>query len=155
MLFDALEESLFPFVITNFSESTVSISLCWNWGIFHTVVAGIKSDHFYGWACTSQDCLKITRRGAGTVFRRGSTYCFINTNCICEKCYVYFSSFFWGTYLFQNIFKHVIEQDSTPGLQENKTKLIFTHSCVIAKINFLIQKYTNRSNGYCYRQFRK
>lgn len=35
--FDVLEESLFPFIISNVSTSTISASLCWNWGIFHTI----------------------------------------------------------------------------------------------------------------------
>lgn len=72
--FDALEESFFPFIISNFPGSIISSSICQNWGVFHTVVAGIQLLSLLWLGFPPEDWLDVTgscRREPGTVLRLG------------------------------------------------------------------------------------
>lgn len=82
--FDVLEESLFPFIISNVSKSTISASLCWNWRIFHAIVVGTESHHFHGWAFSPWTAYRSAGAESGTVLRRGHLDCSMETKCTFE-----------------------------------------------------------------------
>lgn len=141
--FGVFEGSLFPCIISNVSKSTISASLCWNWGIFDTMVAGIKSHHFHGWAFSPWTAYRTARVQSGTVLRLILPIVFLwilrATLSICETRCVYFSSFFWGTQFFQTLLKYHRKRFYLQGSKE-MTWSSFSHFLVIAKIKFFKPK---------------
>lgn len=134
------------------SLSAVSASLCGNRG--RSTLSRPASRRIVFLAEPSQDGLQPRRAGGWRGVCWVAFIVFYSEMptapfCVCEKRCVY------SVLLRHTPLSRTFLKASTHGLQGNKTKLVFTHSWVIANISFLIQKYTNRSNGYYYRQLRK
>ena len=77
---DALGESFFLFILSNFLKSAISASICYNWGLFHATANGIELHHFHGWDFSGEGT-QLLGEEPGAVLRLGCIYCFLDTYC--------------------------------------------------------------------------